>query len=91
MICGMTLGTDKAQIVRAALESVAYQVKDLIDAMTAHSGIPLLELRADGGATRNNFLMQFQSDILQTKIKRPKIIETTAIGAAFLAGLAVGF
>ncbi|MCH6198110.1 glycerol kinase GlpK [Aquiflexum sp. LQ15W] len=88
---GITRGTTIAHMTRAALEAIAYQVRDVLDAMQKDSGAPIRELRVDGGATANNFLMQFQSDILQTKIKRPKIIETTAIGAAFLAGLAVGF
>ena len=88
---GITRGTTIAHMTRAALEAIAYQVRDVLDAMQKDSGAPIKELRVDGGATANNCLMQFQSDILQTKIKRPKIIETTAIGAAFLAGLAVGF
>ncbi len=88
---GITRGTTIAHMTRAALEAIAYQVRDVLDAMQKDSGAPIKELRVDGGATANNFLMQFQSDILRTKIKRPKIIETTAIGAAFLAGLAVGF
>lgn len=88
---GITRGTTISHMTRAALEAIAYQVRDVLDAMQKDCGAPIKELRVDGGATANNFLMQFQSDILQTKIKRPKIIETTAIGAAFLAGLAVGF
>jgi glycerol kinase len=88
---GITRGTTIAHMTRAALEAIAYQVRDVLDAMQKDSGDPIKELRVDGGATANNFLMQFQSDIIQTKIRRPKIIETTAIGAAFLAGLAVGF
>jgi glycerol kinase len=88
---GITRGTTIAHMTRAALEAIAYQVRDVLDAMQKDSGDPVKELRVDGGATANNFLMQFQSDILQTKIRRPKIIETTALGAAFLAGLAVGF
>ncbi len=90
-IFGLTRGTDKAQLVRATLESLAYQTKDVLDAMEQDSGIALRTLRVDGGACANNFLMQFQADILQTPVDRPKIIETTALGAAFLAGLAVGF
>jgi glycerol kinase len=78
-------------MTRAALEAIAYQVYDVLKAMEKDSGELTVELRVDGGATANNFLMQFQSDILDCKITRPKIIETTAIGAAFLAGLAVGF
>jgi glycerol kinase len=88
---GITRGTTIAHMTRAALEAIAYQVYDVIKAMEKDSGEPTKELRVDGGATANNFLMQFQSDILACAIKRPKIIETTAIGAAFLAGLAIGF
>ncbi|WP_194975509.1 glycerol kinase GlpK [Aquiflexum lacus] len=88
---GITRGTTIAHMTRAALEAIAYQVYDVLKAMEKDSGEPTKELRVDGGATANNFLMQFQSDILDCKITRPKIIETTAIGAAFLAGLAVGF
>ena len=88
---GITRGTTIAHMTRAALEAIAYQVNDVLKAMEKDSGEPTKELRVDGGATANNFLMQFQADILNCKITRPKIIETTAIGAAFLAGLAVGF
>lgn len=88
---GITRGTTIAHMTRAALEAIAYQVNDVLKAMEKDSGEATKELRVDGGATANNFLMQFQSDILGCKITRPKIIETTAIGAAFLAGLAVGF
>lgn len=88
---GITRGTTIAHMTRAALEAIAYQVYDVIKAMEKDSGLPTKELRVDGGATANNFLMQFQADILGCKIQRPKIIETTALGAAFLAGLAVGF
>lgn len=88
---GITRGTTIAHMTRAALEAIAYQVNDVLSAMEKDSGEVTKELRVDGGATANNFLMQFQSDILECKITRPKIIETTAIGAAFLAGLAVGF
>ncbi|MFD2035581.1 glycerol kinase GlpK [Belliella marina] len=88
---GITRGTTIAHMTRAALEAIAYQVNDVLKAMEKDSGEPTKELRVDGGATANNFLMQFQADILDCKITRPKIIETTAIGAAFLAGLAVGF
>lgn len=88
---GLTRGTTIAHMTRAALEAIAYQVNDVLKAMEKDSGEVTKELRVDGGATANNFLMQFQSDILGCKITRPKIIETTAIGAAFLAGLAVGF
>lgn len=88
---GITRGTSKAHMARAALEAIAYQVYDVLKAMEKDSGKPTQELRVDGGATANNFLMQFQADLLDCEIKRPKIIETTALGAAFLAGLAVGF
>ncbi|GMQ27962.1 glycerol kinase GlpK [Algoriphagus confluentis] len=88
---GITRGTTIAHMTRAALEAIAYQVHDVLKAMEKDSGKPTQELRVDGGATANNFLMQFQADILGCEIKRPEIIETTAIGAAFLAGLAVGF
>ncbi len=91
LICGMTRDTNRAQIVRAALESIAYQTRELIDAMEADAGAPLEELRVDGGAAANNFLMQFQADILGRRIVRPADIETTALGAAYLAGLATGF
>lgn len=89
-IVGLTRGSTKAHIVRAALEGIAYQVKDLLDAMQADAGEPLSVLRVDGGASVNNFMMQFQSDILRLPIDRPKMVETTAFGAAFLAGLATG-
>ncbi|NVJ86846.1 MAG: glycerol kinase GlpK [Algoriphagus sp.] len=88
---GITRGTTTAHFTRAALEAIAYQVYDVIKAMEKDAGEKTKELRVDGGATANNFLMQFQSDLLDCEIKRPQIIETTAIGAAFLAGLAVGF
>lgn len=89
-IVGLTRGSTKAHIVRAALEGIAYQVKDLLDAMEKDAGEELSVLRVDGGASVNNFMMQFQSDILRKPIDRPKMVETTAFGAAFLAGLAVG-
>lgn len=89
-IVGLTRGSTKAHIVRAALEGIAYQVKDLLDAMEKDSGEELSVLRVDGGASVNNFMMQFQSDILRKPIDRPKMVETTAFGAAFLAGLATG-
>ncbi len=88
---GITRGTTIAHFTRAALEAIAYQVYDVLKAMEKDAGEKTKELRVDGGATANNFLMQFQSDLLDCEIKRPQIIETTAIGAAFLAGLAVGF
>jgi glycerol kinase len=90
MITGMTLGTTREHIVRAALESIAYQTRELIDAMQADSGETVEELRVDGGASCNNFLMQFQADILGRRIVRPADVETTALGAAYLAGLATG-
>ena len=90
-ITGITRGTNAAHIARAALESIAYQSYDLLKAMESDAQIPIAELRVDGGATKNNLLMQFQSNILNTKVIRPTIIETTALGAAYLAGLAVGF
>jgi len=88
---GMTRGTTQAQIARAALESIAYQTYDVLKAMEADSGIVLTELRVDGGATANNLLMQFQSDILGVPVVRPVVTETTALGAAYLAGLGVGY
>lgn len=91
LIIGLTRGTGKAHIARAAMESICYQTADLIDAMHADSGIELKELRVDGGATRNDSLLQFQADVLQIPVVRSKITETTALGAAYLAGLAVGF
>lgn len=90
-VFGLTRGTTKAHFIRATLESLAYQTKDVLDAMENDSGVPLKALRVDGGASANNLLMQFQSDILNVKVERPRIIETTALGAAYLAGLAVGF
>ncbi len=90
-IFGLTRGANKSHIVRAAIESIAYQSKELIDAMEKESGEELVGLKADGGATKNSFLMQFQADILDKKVVVPAIEETTALGAAFLAGLAVGF
>ena len=90
-ILGITRGTNKGHIARAALEGIAFQVADVLDAMQQDSGIAINQLRVDGGASANNLLMQFQADILQAPVVRPKIIETTALGAAFLAGLAVGF
>ena len=90
-IVGVTRGTSKEQFIRATVESMAYQVSDLIEAMQEVSGIPLKELKVDGGASANNFLMQFQAGILRSRIVRPECIETTALGAAYLAGLAVGY
>src|SRR5579862_6823482 len=88
---GLTRGTTAGHIARAALESIAYQVADLLDAMRADSGDEVLELRVDGGAAANNALMQFQADILGVPVVRPAVTETTALGAAYLAGLAVDF
>lgn len=90
-VFGLTRGTTKEHFIRATLESLAYQTRDVIDAMISDSGIELKSLRVDGGAVKNNFLMQFQSDILNVPVHRPVVNETTALGAAFLAGLAVGF
>ena len=88
---GITRGTTAGHIARAALESIAFQTMDVLKAMEADSGIAIKELRVDGGATANDLLMQFQSDILNTKVLRPTVTETTALGAAYLAGLAVGY
>ena len=90
-IVGLTRGTTAAHVARAALESVAFQSADLLDAMQADAGVGLAELRVDGGGARNDLLMQFQSDLIGAPVVRPEIIETTALGAAYLAGLAVGF
>jgi glycerol kinase len=89
-IFGLTRGTGKAEMVRAALEAMAYQTRDVLAAMQSDSAIALKALRVDGGATANNFLMQFQSDILDVQVQRPMIQETTALGAAYLAGIGVG-
>lgn len=90
-IYGITRGTTRAHIARATLEGIAFQTMDIVNAMQKDSGIELKELKVDGGASRNNLMMQFQSDILNVKVVRPKVTETTAIGAAYLAGLAVGY
>ena len=90
-ILGLTRGTTRNHIIRATLESIAYQTRDVLELMRNECGIDLCELRVDGGACANNFLMQFQADILGAPVERPEIIETTALGAAYLAGLAVGF
>lgn len=90
-ILGLTRGANKNHIIRATLESIAYQTKDVLEAMQEDSGIELKTLKVDGGASANNFLMQFQSDIIGKTVERPSIVETTALGAAYLAGLAVGF
>jgi glycerol kinase len=90
-LVGLTRGTTRAHVVRAALEALAYQTRDVADAMVTAAGAPLAALRADGGAAANAFLMQFQADVLGVPLDRPRVVETTAMGAAFLAGLAVGF
>ena len=90
-IFGLTRGTTKAHLIRATLESLAYQTRDVLSAMESDSGVELKGLRVDGGASSNNLLMQFQSDILGATVERPEVIETTALGAAYLAGLAVDF
>ena len=89
-LVGLTRGTTREPIIRAAQESIAYQSWDLVRAMEQDTGLPLAELRVDGGASRDRFLMQFQADILDKPVRRPMIRETTALGAAYLAGLAVG-
>jgi glycerol kinase len=89
-LLGITRGTSRAHIARAALESIAFQSAELAQAMRDDAGISLAELRVDGGATVNNLLMQFQADVTGVKVVRPRVTETTALGAAFLAGLAVG-
>ena len=91
LIIGLTRGVRKEHLVRATLESIAFQTKDVLSAMEADSGIKLNVLKADGGASNNNFLMQFQADMLGVKVERPFVTETTALGAAYLAGLAAGF
>jgi glycerol kinase len=91
LIAGLTRGTTAAHIARAALEGIAFQVADVLHAMEADAKIRLKELRVDGGASANNLLMQFQSHLLNVPVVRPKVTETTALGAAYLAGLAVGY
>ena len=90
-ILGISRGTTAAHIARAALEGIAFQTMDIVSAMEKDAGIRLEELKVDGGASRNNLMMQFQADILGSKVIRPRVTETTALGAAYLAGLAVGF
>ena len=90
-IVGISRGTNTAHIARAALEGIAFQTMDITNAMSRDAGIPLKELKVDGGASRNNLLMQFQADLLGTRVIRPQVVETTAMGAAYLAGLAVGY
>lgn len=91
VICGITRGTTAAHIARAALEGIAFQTMDIVSAMERDAGVPLAELKVDGGASRNNLMMQFQSDILGANVIRPEVTETTALGACYLAGLAVGY
>jgi len=90
-ISGLTRGSGRAQIVRATLESIAYQTRDVVDVMKRDAGLLLPALRVDGGVTRNNWLMQFQADLLGVPVQRPTVTETTALGAAYLAGLAIGY
>jgi len=90
-LVGLTRGSGRAQVVRAAVESIAYQVTDVLEAMVANSGLGLAEIRVDGGAATNNFLAQFQADIGGVEVSRPRMLETTALGAAYLAGLGIGF
>ena len=91
VICGITRGTTAAHIARAALEGIAFQTMDIVAAMERDAGVPLTELKVDGGASRNNLMMQFQADILGASVIRPEVTETTAMGACYLAGLAVGY
>ena len=88
---GLTRGTEKEHFIRATLESLCYQTRDVMEAMSKDSSIEVQNLRVDGGAVKNNFLMQFQADMIQTKVERPKTLETTALGASYLAGLATGY
>ena len=90
-VTGITRGTTAAHIARAALEGIAFETMDVVDAMRKDAGIALRSLKVDGGASRNNLMMQFQADILMTDVVRPVVTETTALGASYLAGLAVGF
>lgn len=90
-IVSITRDTRREHIICAALEAIAYQAKDVLECMKKDTGLNLAGLRVDGGAVQNNFLMQFQSDILQSEISKPKINEITGLGAVFLAGLAIGF
>ncbi|MBQ0005838.1 MAG: glycerol kinase, partial [Alistipes sp.] len=90
-ITGITRGTTAAHIARAALEGIAFQTMDIVSAMEKDAGVPLGELKVDGGASRNNLMMQFQADVLGTDVVRPQVTETTALGAAYLAGIATGF
>ena len=90
ILSGLTRGTNRAHIARAALEGIAHQVADILEAMVSDHGAPLAEVRVDGGAARNDLLMQLQADLLGTTCVRPTVLETTALGSAFLAGLATG-
>ena len=90
-IVGLTRGVNNAHIARAVLESIAFQMTDLLEAMQKDSGIPITDLRVDGGASVSNIMMQIQANFIQAEVNRPKTVETTALGAAYLAGLAVGF
>ena len=90
-VFGITRATEKEHFIRATLESICYQTRDVVEAMIQDSGIEVKNIRVDGGAVKNNFLMQFQADIQNITVERPEINETTALGAAYLAGLAVGF
>jgi glycerol kinase len=90
-LVGLSLDSGRAQVVRATVESIAYQVTDVLEAMMDSSGLRLMEIRADGAAATNNFLAQFQADIADVAVSRPKVLETTALGAAYLAGLGIGF
>jgi glycerol kinase len=89
-VLGLTRGSGRRHLARAALESIAYQTRDIVEVMNRDSGVRLNELRVDGGACRNDFLMQFQADLLGVPVERPELIESTAAGAAYLAGLAIG-
>jgi glycerol kinase len=89
-IVGLTRGVNRAHFARAVLESIAFQMTDLLEAMTKDSGIKLSELRVDGGASVSNIMMQIQANLIRTMVNRPKTVETTALGAAYLAGLAIG-
>ena len=91
MIMGITRGAKKAHLVRATLEAIVYQTKEVVDVMAADAQIPLAELKVDGGASVNNFICQFLADMTTVTVQRPQVFETTALGAAYLAGLAVGF
>ena len=90
-ILGLTRGANRNHIIRAAIESIAYQTRDVLEAMKEDVGYDINCIKVDGGASKNNFLLEFQSDIVGKKVRRPVITETTALGAAYLAGLAVGF